>query len=277
MILKAVNRTTTIPKSNLCYPWPQAPQGVPSSTLLESAIFFHLTFYCGTCKAINACHHISCFLKTSEWHFTFKTWKSNQSFFARRFFAELRGQLHQFFCGKLTNLPLAFETVHSMQIRNLFDILTFYNIIWIIMLYVRQFSENTQKSSISLKIRKKNSKLFFVKRLAVVSVFLRSGTILKNDHFHCIWSVISLCSTPRAFFPENDDAKCQFGDIFYLFIFFMICCALSSEGNSASTHSFGTFLKAFVSLLLFATSISFFLFLTFKTIRRSSLVHCALL
>ena len=158
-----------------------------------------------------------------------------------------------------------------------------YSIFWLfitsseLLCYVRQFSENTQKSSISLKIRKKISKLFFVNRLAVVSVFLRSGTILKNDHFHCIWSVISLCSTPRAFFPENDDAKCQFGDIFYLFIFFMICCALSSERNSASTYSFGTFLKAFVSLLLFATSISFFLFLTFKTIRRSSLDHCALL
>ena len=140
--------------------------------------------------------------------------------------------------------------------------------------------DNSQKILKNLQFHWKSEKkiLFFVNRLAVVSVFLRSGTILKNDHFHCIWSVISLCSTPRAFFsPENDDAKCQFGDIFYLFIFFMICCALSSEGNSASTHSFGTFLKAFVSLLLFATSISFFLFLTFKTIRRSSLDHCALL
>ena len=35
-----------LPKSNLCYPWPQAPQGVLYPTLLESAIFFHLTFYC---------------------------------------------------------------------------------------------------------------------------------------------------------------------------------------------------------------------------------------
>ena len=203
MILKAVNRTTTIPKSNLCYPWPQAPQGVPSSTLLESAIFFHLTFYCGTCKAINACHHISCFLKTSEWHFTFKTWKSNQSFFARRFFAELRGQLHQFFFVE-NWLICRSHLKQFIQCKS-----ENYSIFWLfitsseLLCYVRQFSENTQKSSISLKIRKKNSKLFFVKRLAVVSVFLRSGTILKNDHFHCIWSVISLCWTPRAFFSQK--------------------------------------------------------------------------
>ena len=82
-----------------------------------------------------------------------------------------------------------------------------YSIFWLfitsseLFCYAQQFSENTQKSSISLKITK--SKLIFVNRLAVVSVFLRSGTILKNDHFHCIWSVISLCSTPRAFFFQK--------------------------------------------------------------------------
>ena len=46
------------------------------------------------------------------------------------------------------------------------------------------------------------------------------------------------------------------GTFFFLFIFFMICCALSSL--HASTHSFSAFFKAFVSLLPFAASISFF-------------------
>ena len=135
MILKAVNRTTTIPKSNLCYPWPQAPQGVPSSTLLESAIFFHLTFYCGTCKAINACHHISCFFKDFRVTFYLQDMKIQSVFFCAQIFRRIARSITPiFFCGKLTNLPLAFETVHWMQIRKLFDFLTFYNIIWIIML-----------------------------------------------------------------------------------------------------------------------------------------------
>ena len=183
MILKAVNRTTTIPKSNLCYPWPQAPQGVPSSTLLESAIFFHLTFYCGTCKAINACHHISCFFKDFRVTFYLQDMKIQSVFFCAQIFRRIarsitpiffvenwlicRSHLKQFIQCKSENYSIFWLFITSSEL----------------LCYVRQFSKNTQKSSISLKIRKKNSKLFFVKRLAVVSVFLRSGTILKKWPF----------------------------------------------------------------------------------------------
>ena len=162
MILKAVNRTTTIPKSNLCYPWPQAPQGVPSSTLLESAIFFHLTFYCGTCKAINACHHISCFFKDFRVTFYLQDMKIQSVFFCAQIFRRIarsitpiffvenwlicRSHLKQFIQCKSENYSIFWLFITSSEL----------------LCYVRQFSENTQKSSISLKIRKKRILNYFL-------------------------------------------------------------------------------------------------------------------
>ena len=60
------------------------------------------------------CHHISCFLKTRQSDILPSRHENPISLFLRehRFFAELRGQLQFFLLGKLTNLPLAFETVH---------------------------------------------------------------------------------------------------------------------------------------------------------------------
>ena len=152
------------------------------------------------------------FLKTSEWHFTFKTWKSNQSFFARaQIFRRIARSITIFFLlRKLTNLPLAFETVHCNANQKTIFFFTFLQrFLWI--------------------------------SLAVVRIFLRSGTLLKNDHFHWFWSVISRFSSIKW------RGKMSIWGHFLL-VYFLDLLRLVISFHPLDF--FGTFLKAFVSLLL---------------------------
>ena len=139
-----------------------------------------------------------------------------------------------FLLRKLTNLPLAFETVHcNANQKTIFFFFCFFT-------------------------------TFFMNQLAVVRIFLRSGTLLKNDHFHWFWCVISRFSSIKW------RGKMSIWGHFLL-VYFLDLLRLVISFHPLDF--FGTFLKAFVSLL----PAFHFLFLTFQTIRRSSLDHCALL
>ena len=173
------------------------------------------------------------FKDSPKWHFTFKTWKSNQSFFARaQIFRRIARSITIFFC--LEN--------------------------WLI-------CRSHLKQFIAIQIRKTFLftflQRFFMNQLAVVRIFLRSGTLLKNDHFHWFWSVISRFSSIKW------RGKMSIWGHFLL-VYFLDLLRLVISFHPLD---FGTFLKAFVSLL----PAFHFLFLTFQTIRRSSLDHCALL
>ena len=158
------------------------------------------------------CHHISCFLKTRQSDILPSRHENPISLFLRehRFFAELRGQLQFFFC--LEN--------------------------WLI-------CRSHLKQFIAIQIRKTFLFTFFTTffswiSLAVVRIFLRSGTLLKNDHFHWFWSVISRFSSIKW------RGKMSIWGHFLL-VYFLDLLRLVISFHPLD---FGTFLKAFVSLLL---------------------------
>ena len=82
---------------------------------------------------------------------------------------------------------------------------------------------------------------FFMNQLAVVRIFLRSGTLLKNDHFHWFWSAISRFSSIKW------RGKMSIWGHFLL-VYFLDLLRLVISFHPLDF--FGTFLKAFVSLLL---------------------------
>ena len=156
--------------------------------------------------------YIMFFKDSPKWHFTFKTWKSNQSFFARaQIFRRIARSITIFFC--LENWLICrshLKQFIAMQIRKTF-LFTFFTtfFLWI--------------------------------SLAVVRIFLRSGTLLKNDHFHWFWSVISRFSSIKW------RGKMSIWGHFLL-VYFLDLLRLVISFHPLDF--FGTFLKAFVSLLL---------------------------
>ena len=115
-----------------------------------------------------------------------------------------------FLLRKLTNLPLAFETVHCNANQKTIFFFYFFT-------------------------------TFFMNHLAVVRIFLRSGTLLKNDHFHWFWSVISRFSSIKW------RGKMSIWGHFLL-VYFLDLLRLVISFHPLDFC--GTFLKAFVSLLL---------------------------
>ena len=178
--------------------------------------------------------YIMFFKDSPKWHFTFKTWKSNQSFFARaQIFRRIARSITIFLLGKLTNLPLAFETVHCNANQKNISFYFFYNVF-----FMNQFGccedffkvrDTSKKWPFSLVLKRHIS--FFIHKMTRQNVNL--GTL-----FTCLFSwFVAL-------------------------------------GHKLPP----TRLRHFFKSLRFAATIAFhFLFLTFQTIRRSSLDHCALL